>query len=134
MFRHSFLILPILFIVGCAGPEHAEVEGKVTLKGAPLANIKVVFMAEYTQGTKAPYTFAFTDADGRFRLRTVKGKDGAVVGYYRVVLQDIQSKPGVPSRLPRQYETANETPLKNVQVQSGTQSLNFELVPARFLR
>src|ERR1700722_10658519 len=74
---------------GCASHanlEYAEVKGKVTLEGVPLAGVLVTFYPD-TEGTQGlPYTRATTDEAGMYELADAEGKPGAVVGKCRVVV------------------------------------------------
>jgi hypothetical protein len=52
--------------------------------------MKVEFYPERESGTIGPRSFGITDAEGRFRLQTDAGEDGAVIGKHRVVLIDVE--------------------------------------------
>src|SRR5262245_54429173 len=75
----------------------APVEGAVTRAGRPLANIQVVFLADVEAGTQGPRASGITDQAGRYRLRTVNGDEGAVMGHHRVRLVDWLAKPETPA-------------------------------------
>ena len=64
-------------LAGC-GPELAEVKGRVTYRGQPLAGANVSFVP--TQGQIAT---GVTDASGQFTLQTGP-RPGAAVGQYKV--------------------------------------------------
>ena len=88
MYRQHIALLPLVALAcGCERqPEYAPVEGTVTRGGRPVANIEVIFYAD--ENTRGPRASALTDANGRYRLQTEAGTDGAVVGSYRVCLCD----------------------------------------------
>jgi hypothetical protein len=137
---------------GCSrGPQFAAVEGKVTVDGRPLKDVEVLFLPDPDTGTVGPASTSYTDEHGHYRLRTNKGRGGAVVGTHRVCLRDLTTLPlpplvndpeaeparaGAPrgkppgpklSRVPVAYNSAQETPLRAVQVKPGEQTLDFPL-------
>ncbi len=79
-----------LLLAGCGKTEYelAPVSGQVTMKGKPLADIKVSFQPvsqRPDQPNPGPGSYASTDADGRFTLRVMeRDADGAVVGLHQV--------------------------------------------------
>ena len=80
-----FLIIPLLlFVCGCTqnGPKLSTVSGTVTLKGEPLADVRVQFMKK----DSGALSFAETDEQGRFALRHTHGRPGAEPGTYRVTV------------------------------------------------
>jgi hypothetical protein len=131
---------------GCAGREFAEVEGTVTLDGAPLLEVEVVFVPDPDRGPGGNNATAYTDEHGRYRLRAVRdGRDGAAVGWYRVVFIDLAavtdvSKFGAPRggevavaptkpkarRFPPVFADLALTPHK-VEIRPGKQKLDFDL-------
>ena len=68
------------------------VEGVVKIDGKPAANISIQFLPDVMKGGKGPTSYATSDADGKFKLQTYEGKDGAVPGSHRVVLVDIDEE------------------------------------------
>jgi hypothetical protein len=86
------IAMGLLLIAGCGGPKRhalAPVAGRVTLHGKPVANINVVFQPVASAGNQSDAGFGscgLTGVDGRFELKTVDGKPGAVVGKHRVWL------------------------------------------------
>src|SRR5262245_52404707 len=121
--------------LGCQRPrEFAEVEGRVTREGRPLAGIEVLFLPDPGQGNPGNTSAGVTDKDGRYRLRNDRdGKDGTVLGPHRVLLIDSYANrdptgfSNPPSRIPVEYADAGQTPLKSVVVASGKQSLDFDV-------
>jgi hypothetical protein len=135
---------------GCRGREFSEVEGVVTLDGAPLHDVEVLFIPDPARGNSGNNASAVTDAQGRYRLRSPKeGKDGAAVGRYRVAVTDLlmvadfttagdapragagaapPPQPGAKKRrFPTAYGDPAGTPLKDVEVKPGKQTLDFDL-------
>ena len=85
-------------IVGCGGPSQfplAEVSGRVTFDGQPVANVMVTFMpiSDGKNPNSGPYSLGLTDANGVYHLQTRYGEDGAVVGTHRIVLETAGSDP-----------------------------------------
>jgi len=132
-------------LVGCGtGPEFAEVEGVVSLKGKPLPEVEILFSPMTEKGTKGPTAACVTDAQGRYRLKCERaGRIGALVGTHRVVIRDIAAvppPPGIeildengrqyqpkPLRVPDRYTDLQKTPFQNVEVHSGKQTLDYDL-------
>lgn len=78
--------LAALMSCGPSGPNLAEVEGTLKLKGKPLAKIQV----EFWPVAGAPRSMGTTDAQGWFTLTTDDGKrKGALVGSHKIVLVDV---------------------------------------------
>ena len=149
-FTRALVALVAVGPVGCGGSlEYAEVEGTVTLDGKPLPDVEVVFMPNPGSASPAGSANCFTDATGRYRLRTGRtNRSGAVVGKYVVVINDVAAYPtpvgddGSPLnlnlppgtshkqgklRLSPNYSHPAETPFRDVEVRSGSQSLDFAL-------
>jgi hypothetical protein len=134
---------------GC-GRQFGQVEGTVTLDGAPLPDVEVVFVPDPARGNTGNNASAVTDSQGHYRLRSPKeGKDGAAVGLHRVILTDLlmvtdTTAAGVPApagagaappqplgskkrRFPTAYGDPTDTPLKDVEVKSGPQTRDFDV-------
>ena len=104
----------MLVFIGCSsgGPEIAQVSGRVTMDGKPLANASVVFIPE--NGRPAG---AATDADGRYVLNFTEGRRGAIPGKnsVRITTQRETEKdengktvvPGSPETIPMEYNAAS---------------------------
>jgi hypothetical protein len=145
------VVLALAGLCGCSrgGPEFAEVEGVVTYDRKPLPSVEVVFLPDADKGTEGPTAACYTDENGHYRLWCERAKvHGAVVGTHRVCIRDIAAIPpppetvpdvvnGVPVpwvrprtiRVPQPYFEANHTPLRDVQVRPGAQTLNFDVKP-----
>jgi hypothetical protein len=147
-----FALAPVALValapLGCGGgPEYAEVGGTVTLDGKPLPDVEVVFMPNPGQGPSAGAASCYTDAAGRYRLRTQRAdRAGAVVGKHVVVMIDVAAYPppvldsgsklNLPpgasyrqgkQRVPPTYSHPAETPFRDIEVRPGSQSLDFDL-------
>lgn len=152
----AFLLLPL--VAGCSPPEppYGVVDGVVTLDGKPLSDVEVVFMPDSAKGTSGRRSVARTDKEGRYHLLDDGGKDGAIVGSHRVIVNDVllsksgsapvvvgpdDAKGGVigmkgpppsvaeqrKSRFPDDYSNILSTPLKDIEVKSGTQTIDLKL-------
>ena len=75
-------------LVGCArgpdGPTLVPVSGTVTLEGKPLSGALVTFIP--TGDTRGTDVSGRTDGEGRYRLATPKGREGAPIGTYKVTV------------------------------------------------
>jgi hypothetical protein len=161
--RTAFLlVLLTLLLAGCGRvPPMGTVSGVVTLDGKPLPDVEVQFLPDPEQGTCGATASCYTDAQGRFTLRTERHHtDGALVGRHRVVFVDIAalpspsdlpgmgamlgredpaSLPAVPrrdqkpkqNRVPGWYTDPNLTPYRTIEVKPGDQTLNFDLWTGR---
>jgi hypothetical protein len=132
-------------LCGCSGgPEFAEVEGVVSLKGKPLPEVEIVFAPMTEKGTTGPTAACVTDAQGRYRLKCERaGRTGALVGTHRVVIRDIGAIPPPPGleildekgrpyqpkplRVPDRYTDLLKTPFQDVEVHAGKQALDFDV-------
>ncbi len=85
-FRRCMGLLALFIMVaGCGNSEgRVSLRGTVKLDGQPLVNATVRFIAQDSGGKDALGT---TDADGVFRLSTLKPGDGALPGKYKVVVR-----------------------------------------------
>jgi hypothetical protein len=132
--------LGLLTSGGCGGPACGPVEGTLRSNGKPLANVLVEFLPE----ANGPRSTGVTDAAGQYRLTTLDGRAGALVGRHRVVLSDLlvyDDKPPAPgekkkrdivpvrpSRLPRQFGEVASTPLKK-EVHAAPNTIDLDVSP-----
>lgn len=127
----------VLTLTGCSrGPQLGQVEGDVRLNGKPLANVMVKFEPDVNQGAKGPSSWAITDDKGHYRLTCENKKEGAVVGWHKVVLEDLsvdrptdreaaEGRPRKkPPRFPDEYSQSIKTPLK-YEVKPGPQQIDL---------
>jgi hypothetical protein len=121
----------LLTLAGCGGGAkltYVEVEGKVTLNEEPLGGVVVRFYPESEANNQLPYSTGKTDAAGRYKLTSVDGPAGAVVGRHRVVVSrpprerpsDLDKPPPEETGpdIPVAYTVADKTPLV-ITVKSG---------------
>ena len=124
------LCLAAIALAGCSRPGGAPTlpaSGTVTYKGAPVADVQVVFQPKVGRPAMGD-----TDADGRFTLTTFQPDDGAVPGVHKVGIVDRQRKwnpdPSAappPSRFPERYQSVAATPWE-VEVKEGSDN-DFKL-------
>jgi hypothetical protein len=142
----------LLVLAGCSrSPEVAEVSGTITLDGQPMPDVEVVFLPDPEKGNQGSSASAYTDARGHYQLHCeAAGNNGAGRSTHRVCLHDIAALPqpeskltpagrrkkldptllsrkGKPSRLPPEYNTAARTPIRNVEIKPGKQTLDFDV-------
>ena len=135
-----FIAVTILS-AGCgrAGPDVQMIRGVLTLDGAPVEGVAVVFTPE-DQGLMAA---GKTDADGAFVLNASLGArfgEGTTVGKYIVTVSKltpykIDRVTGEPTKIllpepkqlmPRVYTTISDSPLR-ASVSKGLNEFRFEL-------
>ncbi len=85
-----FAPLAVLLLSGCGGsddgPKLEPVSGKVALAGSPLPGAGISFRPDKAKGNKSVHEPSGTaDAEGKFEL-VAAGKNGAEVGWYKVVI------------------------------------------------
>jgi hypothetical protein len=142
----ALLVGALVLAAGGCGPSRpalGKVTGRVTLAGAAVAGASVTFMP---QAGGRPAT-GVTDAEGRYRLTTVRSDDGAPLGTYSVTIAKTETpaasadKFGLsgaaapPSGEPRQllpvrYAKAQDSGLIR-EVKAGSNELDFDLTAAR---
>jgi len=122
-------------VVGCGeSVKIGIVTGVVSKDGKPLDGVMVSFMPNPLKGTDGKMSRAVTDEQGRYRLSyTGEGiKEGAVVGWHLVTLEDFISEnyrgPGRPpaSRIPALYIDPSASPL-SFEVQEGEQEIDLDV-------
>jgi len=127
----------LLVFVGCGGPlfPMAPVSGRVTLDGKPLAGAHVGFEPKRSgeRLDAGPGSYGKTDAEGRFRLVSLEGDNGAVIGTHRVWVRTFRGKEGpngsvlivMEEKIPPRYNS--QTELTFVVPPEGTDAANFDL-------
>ena len=91
-------LVSVMF-VGCGGsdaPPTAPISGVVMMQGQPVPNVNVTFYPK----SGRPAT-GRTNAEGRFKLTTLKPGDGAVIGTHKIAVtndasNDASSSPPMP--------------------------------------
>jgi hypothetical protein len=127
-----------LLLAGCGQKTPlGEVQGTVRLDDRPLENVLVVFLPDPAKGTHGPRSTAATDAAGEYRLRCEDLRDGAVIGWHRVVVEDmaVYDEPreedatparSVKPRVRRVYTSPADSPL-TAEVKPGIQTIDLDL-------
>jgi len=128
--------LALGILSGCTDPVPlVDVAGTVRLDDRPLPNVLVTFLPDPAKGTAGPCSRAVTDAQGRYRLRCEDRRPGAVLGWHRVLIEDLScyeadrkenSPPPARSRVPEKYRSTAGTPLRK-QVTSDSQPIDLDL-------
>lgn len=130
--------LAILVFAGCGSREAplVPVEGILLQAGRPVVGAQVVFCPDREAGAKGPRSFGTTDKDGRFKLATDEGADGAVSGPHRVVVflnagSEVDENPA-PRKTPvsksssKEYSSYYRTPLR-VEVTPPAANVTVEM-------
>jgi len=140
-FRSTLVALALVactVMAGCGegGKEKvAKVSGKLTYKGAALANVTVTFTPE-----KGRPATGETDSEGKFKLSTFGKDDGAVFGKHKITLSEkstgaAPAMPGTPEaanavaqadRFPAKYKDTKTTTLE-FEVKSGSNTWEQEI-------
>src|SRR5262249_26583690 len=95
-FATMLWMLAVTIVSGCGKPyQIAEVDGVLVAKGKPAHKVRIQFIPDIDKGAKGPPSSAETDANGKFTLQYAEpggnlSQPGAVVGWHRVVLSDLQ--------------------------------------------
>jgi hypothetical protein len=121
---------PALLVLGCSGapsdqPELGLVSGRVTLDGAPLANVWVGFAPQDGRSS-----MGLTDQEGRYKLDYLFDTPGAKVGPHTVTITTPREDasggevPNFRELLPARYNT--ETTL-TADVKPGKNHFDFDL-------
>lgn len=139
----GLLLLAAPALAGCSrGPQFGEVEGRVTLKGKPLENVRVEFWPEGS----GPRSNGVTDNQGKYTLQTDDvTRTGAVVGTHKVVVRDLNpygdklvgpgradkdlgvgKDLGKPNRVPLRYGDAHQSPWQKT-VNPGKNTIDLEI-------
>jgi hypothetical protein len=129
---------------GCgSGAKFAPVSGVVTLNGKPYGKGIVVFQPMATSDNPNPGrgSSAYTDANGRYTLKSDGTQDGAVIGKHTVrimsrdnVTEEVQTEPSPDNAPPPKMADPippewNEQSDKEFEVPpSGTDQANFDIV------
>lgn len=128
----------LVLLAGCGGDSFSvvPVSGMVTLDGQPLADARVAFepIAAVGELLAGPGSHGKTDAAGRYRLETLDGRPGAIVGRHRVTISTaVAAPPGganefetVDERVPPRYLDGGET-LEFTVPTGGTDAADFAL-------
>ncbi len=141
-FALGTLVIGLCALAGCnRGPQMAEVEGTVTLKGKPLERVQVEFYPE----REGPRSIAVTDQQGHYVLMADGDRVGAAVGPHKVVLRDLSIFPekllgrkaenvydiaqGKKQRISTNYNDALKTPLRKEVTAGQKNQIDLEVSP-----
>jgi hypothetical protein len=88
----------IVAICGCGNNRPQEklvsVSGTVTVDGKPLEGATVAFVPEKSKQPQP--SWGFSDASGKYSLKTVEGEAGVALGTYRIVITKLVMEDGSP--------------------------------------
>lgn len=132
------LVFGVAWLGGCSRTPYAvaPVTGVVTLDGQPLGGGVVSFQPVASRGSVAgPGSTGRIDVDGRYRLTTVDGASGAVVGQHVVRIysrspesapvRDSDSEATPKERVPLRFNYGSE--LRFAVPASGSNDADFRL-------
>lgn len=126
-----FSMLALCTASGCKDePALAQVEGRVLLDGKPLDGAQVEFQPE-----RGSPSYGETDAEGRYRLRFTRQREGVLPGKHVVRVRTAKYAPDgsggerfEPERLPPRYHDASEL-VRSVEL--GDSQIDLELQSAQ---
>jgi hypothetical protein len=138
--KSSPIVIAILVaaMIGCDGKSYreADVDGVLLIRGKPGNKLQIQFFPDADKQTVGPAAIGRTDEQGRFAMQIIEpnassARPGAVVGWNRVVLSDMQlaasdNGRGVPIRFGPEYSTAGTTPLSQ-EVKEGKQTIEIRV-------
>jgi hypothetical protein len=132
---------------GCdRGPRYVPVSGVISINGKPYGEAVVSFQPMATEGNQNPGrgSSSYTDADGKFHLKTDDGDEGAVPGKHRIRIMTkgndmvlFDPEKGSPDSLPagRKHKIDPIPPIWNVESNKefvvppqGTDQANFDII------
>jgi hypothetical protein len=125
----SALGLGVVVSAGCGDPNErytlVAASGVFKIDGSPAGNVTLQFMPDTARGGRGPTSFATTDSEGRFQLKTYDGRDGAAVGPHVVILADQEEErpaQGQPMRKPPRIDSKYATAAGGLtaEVKEGT--------------
>jgi len=114
----------VAFFGGCGESfKLAQVIGTVTVDGAPVPNLQVLFEP---QDKSQPSSLGFTKPDGTYQLKCSSGEDGAAVGQHtvRVTTVEVDDSAGAPLTIPAKYNTSSQL---THEVKAGTNTIDLKL-------
>ncbi|OYW12364.1 MAG: hypothetical protein B7Z55_18345 [Planctomycetales bacterium 12-60-4] len=130
-------MLLFVSLCGCTGGGNdlATVTGIVTVDGAPVEGIQVVFKPRDIDGSAA---YGVTDTRGHYRLMSTRDRVGARPASYDVTLKAAQLSQSELEEMRAQGETVAETPVvlpenlsgpveRTVDVRPGSNVIDFPL-------
>ncbi len=129
--------LSVLCIAGCNSgpplPATVPAEGSVSLDGAPVSDVTIVFIAEQGNYNAS----GVTDKNGKFSMKAFDTKNGAVPGSYKVELNKtvVESKDGRKGEsevnlkygLPKKYASFVTSGLTITLTEAGNKDIKYDL-------
>jgi hypothetical protein len=113
-----------------------EVDGILTARGKPASKVRIQFIPDIDKQTTGPASSATTDSTGHFALQLMEKdvdnlRQGAVVGWHRVVLSDMElaeheTAQGLPIRFGPECTLPGSTPLRQ-EVKEGKQTIEIKI-------
>ena len=115
-------------IVGCNDQQWGQLEGVVTVDGAPVGPGSISLAPVDASQAGAMGSFG---EDGRYAIVSAGRKEGARAGEYRVTIHGGEfgtesGQPPAPSKIPRRYGDPSTSDL-NVTIEPGRQTFDFDL-------
>ena len=113
--RKPRLLLMLAILAAASGCSKsvpvAEVNGVIKMDGKPMPYIKIMFMPDSVKKTLGPISSGLSDDQGRFKLTCEDGRQGAVIGWHKVVVFE-----GPPNfnRAPRKGRRDDDEVVKKV--------------------
>lgn len=127
------LLVAVLLATGCEkSPQFGRVQGTVTMNGQPLDQVRVVFLPDPESGNRGAISRSITDDQGKYDLVYSQDteKRGAIVGWQRVVVEDIKGENNrdrfYPIRVPENYSSSAKTPLR-YEVKPEEQTFDIDI-------
>lgn len=108
MLHWTVLVVGLFAASGCSDEVEVElftVSGTVMMDGKPLEGATVVFVPE--KSTQPQPSWGYSDASGKYSLKTADGYDGIEPGTYRIVISKLVMKDGSPIPSGTQTEGAD---------------------------
>lgn len=131
--RSAILASFVIACLGCGGdtgPKLAEVSGKVTLDGQPLAKVSLQFTPELPGGSPS---YGVTDSEGAYELLFSRDRSGAMPGKHLVEILPVEPETD-DSGKPVEGTVVVKIPVKYSQpgsltadVQAGSNNIDFDL-------
>ncbi|UUO05371.1 carboxypeptidase-like regulatory domain-containing protein [Blastopirellula sp. J2-11] len=106
--RSLLLVLSLVALVGCGakGPALAPLQGLITDDGTPIAGMNVTFSPQQDGAA----SWGITDAEGKFTLHYIDGREGVLPGEHLVSISggDSLAGDGQSTRAPRRVKRPRE--------------------------
>ncbi|QDV66796.1 hypothetical protein Poly24_04840 [Rosistilla carotiformis] len=107
-------------------PETGQVEGIVTMDGAPLANVSIIFQPQDDPNARA--SMGVSDEQGHYSLSYHTDKQGALIGSHKVSVTTPTDAPDPSGQakepIPAKYNSKTELV---VEVTAGSNDILLEL-------